>query len=453
MNHSSKYHVPNFQLHELVERDLGQSLRSAPNNSYYTPCPIHNHSTPGAGGALRIYAQEDGPGHGGFVCPRGWSGNVWDFIDEVMGLPGPDDPRFDETVLHICNVLDVEPQLKTDYEPTVSDQAQRLMIDLRESLSRISFDKSNAHYYQSERGQWLYRGIPPMTWLQYDVGMIKPQQRKEVLSSYSEDAKRAAGLNGWGKENHRRFLSWGVVIFQNSENGAPLGFAVRLYPEIIGSSIDAKYAKTSSDSQILDHQTYLFGVDGLQRDDSPELFVVEGEFDQLSLRVRGMPNVVTFGSGQPTDNQVARLQRMDRHTVFIADSDANEAGFKHMSHTAHKMPRAEFVFLPGEDTDPDEFVRKQGINELKQLPRYSALQVYMIAEDAYDWQKQHWTEHTTALTEKYMQWIVQSPTAQDEQNISLLAELSGQDESYLKSWLFYARNQSCISDQPQKMTT
>lgn len=458
MNHQSKYLIPDFQLHELVSAEYGYQLTRAPGNSYYCSCPIHNHSTPGRNGAMRIYAhpgRDSTPKHGGYTCKRpGTGGSAWDFLTEHMGMPGPDDPRFDETILYICELLDLEPKLRDNFEPSPGDKARRLLADIQGALEPIGLKQANQHYQQSDDGRWLYRGVEPMTWLQYDVGQITELKLKEIISRYDEDVIEAAGLNSWSGMGYQ-WLTQGVIAMRRSEYGTPIGILVRRYPQYGRDDMEATYVKNGSNSVVLDTQKYLFGLDGALDCEEPELYVVEGEFDQLAFRVRGMPNVVTYGSGQPTRDQIGRLLETGKHLVFIADSDANAAGFEHVTYMAERVPSAEFVFLPGEGTDPDSYVQAHGIEALQNLSRYTALHVQMLAEDHYDWQSAQWApSQQTALVQNYMERVIESPSVHDERNVQMIAALSDYDEQYLKSWLFKARNQEIINqtDQPLRLS-
>lgn len=447
MRHKSKYQVPNFQLHELVQAHYGYQMSPAPNNSYYCTCPIHNHSTPGPNGALRIYANdgsETTPDYGGYVCPRGDKGNAWTFLHDVLGFPLPSDADFDQTIEFICETLNIEPVLREDYEETAADRAYALMRDLKDALQPIEFSSENKHYWQ-ENGEWLYRGISPMVWLNYGVGMIGEFDLQEIVDRYEEKVFEAAGISHWGGGIGYDWLSQGVAILRTSPSQAPLGIAVRRYRELCGSEPEPKYAKNNRNSRILRTRKYIFGLDALREDESPELFVVEGEFDALSLRIRGVPNVVTFGSGQPTSQQMQTLWDTDRHLVFIADADSNQAGFNHVASIARQAPDSQFIVMPGQDTDPDDFVQKEGADALLELPRYTSLQVQMLAEEAYNWEEGRWTGHEDALVSRYMNTIIDFPSVFDEQDVSFLAAVSGYDEDYLRSYLFRERNIDSIA--------
>ena len=415
-------------------------MHPAPSNSYRCFCPLHDHRTEGRHGALRIYV-EDNPFQVGWVCSRS-SGGMWDFFQEA-GFPTRDDPDFDETILTICDTLGIEPQLKANYQPGPEEKARDLLKDVKKRLRPVSFSKPNPHWKDG-----LYRGQEPFTWLSQGVGMLKRKDVDTLLQTHGTDAFKAAGLSEWSSYGYK-WVSEGVIILQRSTYGTPLGFGVRRYTELCGRKPEPKYVQPSSKSVLLDPASYLFGLSGSEDKNNIEYFVVEGEFDTLSLQLAGIRNTVSHGSGVPSSKQAQALLSLDKHLVFISDADENEAGFKHLARIADTFLASEFIVLPGEDEDPDTFVQEYGPAALYDLPRRTAYEIKMMSEDEYSFELGYWdTEYPTALVKKYMGMILESPSPYDEQEVSTIAEFSGYDESHLRSWLFYERNKATLPQEP-----
>lgn len=453
MYHKSKYAIPDFTLSEVIQLHYGYQLKEAPSNSVMCQCPLHDH-TPKGEKALRIY---DPPGthtpkHGGFVCPRGVSGNAWSFFDQAMGLPQPGDDNFDETVLFLYNTLGEEPILREDFEWTDRDRALSLLRDIDSRLETVYFEEENNHYcFDEDRKEWLYRGVDPIIWLEYGVGMLSPTALDSLIDKHGTQAFEDAGISSWNKIG-LDWLTEGVMIMRYSPSGLPKGLGVRRYEELTEyGSLSVKYAKNSGQSLTMDTRSYIFGLDGLRGQEPDVCYVVEGELDALALRTRGLNNVIARGGGTPSRVQTERMQDLGWYYVFIADSDPNQAGFDSIAAAAEHFPASEFILLPGEDTDPDEYVQEHGVEALLELPRETSLGIAMMAEEGYSWNKDRWLTEPDAIAHKYMQLIAENPFVHDEQDVELVAHFADKDPDYLKSWLFYERNRLTLPDRPAEI--
>lgn len=142
---------------------------------------------------------------------------------------------------------------------------------------------------------------------------------------------------------------------------------------------------------------YLYGIENAYKDFRKAKFaiVVEGQFDVLQLYNHGIHNVVGLCGNKMSDVQISVVNRYCQEIVLLLDKDENLSG----QHGANKI-LAESVFvhtasLDGEkmnfpipwqqqkrfltsrrkilsvtlpeNSDPDEFVRKNGIRELHKI--------------------------------------------------------------------------------------
>ena len=103
------------------------------------------------------------------------------------------------------------------------------------------------------------------------------------------------------------------------------------------------------------------------------VIIVEGYFDQISLRVRGLQNcVATMGTALGAE-QVRLLKRFSRDIVTVFDGD--EAGLRAVKRSIPLFlseglePRC---LILTEDKDPDEAVRRVGINEFRDWVRHAS---------------------------------------------------------------------------------
>lgn len=125
---------------------------------------------------------------------------------------------------------------------------------------------------------------------------------------------------------------------------------------------------------------YLYGIH-LARSSMRKLgFVVvcEGQFDVLQLQNHGIKNVVGLCGNKLSDVQVSVIQRYCNDIVLLLDTDANQAGQvgaqKAIEKSAFKYGKEKIVVNRhmvtlsfSENADPDDFVKKYGVDKLKNL--------------------------------------------------------------------------------------
>lgn len=96
------------------------------------------------------------------------------------------------------------------------------------------------------------------------------------------------------------------------------------------------------------------------------LVLVEGYFDVLVLRAKGIPNVAAVCGLALTEQHIAVIKRYCDHIVFLLDpDDAGEKALEKMRVTADAGEmKHHAVFLPNK-LDPDEFALKYGCSALQ----------------------------------------------------------------------------------------
>ena len=126
----------------------------------------------------------------------------------------------------------------------------------------------------------------------------------------------------------------------------------------------------SPESPLFRKRGVLFGLDAARDAIRSDGFavLVEGYFDQISLRVRGLENVVApLGTSLATE-QVKLIKRFTSEVIVVFDGD--DAGLRALTRSMPLFlsegmePRC--VVLK-EDKDPDEAVNKHGIVEFRRM--------------------------------------------------------------------------------------
>ena len=155
-----------------------------------------------------------------------------------------------------------------------------------------------------------------------------------------------------------------VMIPIRDLNGNVIAFGGRAY-----GNGEPKYLN-SPESTLFRKRSMLYGLDTARDSIRSEgtVILVEGYFDQISLRIRGLENVVAPLGTSLAVEQVKLLKRYTTDVITVFDSD--EAGLRAVRRSiplflAEGMePRC--VVLR-EDKDPDEAVQNRGIEEFRKV--------------------------------------------------------------------------------------
>jgi DNA primase len=217
--------------------------------------------------------------------------------------------------------------------------------------------------YLANRGvpeNWFDRigfGFAPDTW----DGMYKH------LSRLGINMRDAAGLGIVRQRDSGGYYDYfrsRVMIPIRDLNGNVIAFGGRAY-----GKAEPKYLN-SPESTLFHKRSTLYGLDTARDSIRSEgtVILVEGYFDQISLRIRGLENVVAPLGTSLAVEQVKLLKRYTTDVITVFDGD--EAGLRAVRRSiplflAEGMePRC--VVLK-QDKDPDEAVQNRGIEEFRRI--------------------------------------------------------------------------------------
>ncbi len=291
-----------------------------------------------------------------FGCAAG--GSVFSFLMKIENVP------FTEAVRMVAQRYGVPFRWEAGASKGSTDDREKLSRAL-EAAHRYFRNAlgENAHSrdYLRQRDipdQWielLELGFAPDSW----EGLANHLRKEGIVQ---RDAVAAGLVRPRGGGGFYDYFRSRVMIPIRNLNGNVVAFGGR----ILGEG-DPKYLN-SPESSVFRKRDLLYGLDTAREGIKAEGYVVlvEGYFDQISLRVRGLANVVApLGTGLGRE-QVKLLKRFTSAVIVVFDAD--EAGLR-------AVKRSIPLFLSEglepnclvlqEHKDPDEAVRAQGIDTFR----------------------------------------------------------------------------------------
>jgi len=239
------------------------------------------------------------------------------------------------------------------------------------------YENSNVTEYLSSRGvphNWLDRigfGFAPDTW----DGMQKYLRKIGVNLRDAANLGIVRQRDGGGYYDYFRSR---VMIPIPDLNRQIIAFGGRAYgngePKYLNSPENALFRKRGA----------LYGLDAARDAIKSEgaAIVVEGYFDQISLRIRGLENVVAPLGTSLAVEQVRLIKRYTANVITVFDGD--EAGLRAVRRSIPLFlaegiePRC---LILKEDKDPDEAVQKHGVDEFRKMLSQSVPMVDFLLND------------------------------------------------------------------------
>ena len=328
-------------------------------HNYWGLCPFHNEKTPSfsVNPELNVYYC--------FGCQAG--GNIAQFVMDMERLNYPEALAF---LAKQAN-LPIPASLETPEDPAVQSQKERM----------YQANEAAARYYHDML--WKPQGAKILSYLRSrevddaairKFGLGAGSQEWDGLSThlgslgFSQDEMRLAGLIA-AKDNHHYDMFRDRVMFPIlNVYGKVLGFGGRAMGDA-----QPKYLNTA-DTPIFNKRYGVYAANllrsqrGLQR-----IILVEGYMDVISLAARGIEGVVATLGTALTQEQARFLKRFAPEIWLAYDGD--EAGQMAIERAievfAQEMIPVKVLQFP-EGMDPDDVIRKQGIDAFMTLKPISS---------------------------------------------------------------------------------
>ena len=317
-------------------------------------CPFHNEKTPS------FSVSPDKQIYHCFGCGKG--GGVISFIMEIENLPFPDAVRL------------LAQRAGMEVPDTGQSQGAR-----RRRVRTLEANKLAARFYherlKSPEGRpvqdyLVQRRILPRTATRFGLGAAPPEwdslTHYLTAQGFSKSELVDAGLAVAGKsggvyDKFRARLMLPVI----DTRGDVVGFTSRILPGEEG----AKYLN-SPDTVVFKKSRLIYALNFAKTTKRPNLVLVEGNIDVITLHQAGFDNVVATMGTALTDEHARMLARYTHELVLCYDNDA--AGKKSTDRVLQILKHADLsvrvLQLPNAvdsqgnliKQDPDDFVKRFG---------------------------------------------------------------------------------------------
>ncbi len=340
-------------------------------NKYWGCCPFHNEKTP---------SFSVSPEKGFFYCFGCHAGgNVFKFISLVENI------SYFEAVKLQAERLGIEmPRSRKNKskEQIEREQQEKLLININtlakdffhNCLVMTTYGKTGRNYLESrgiskETIEDFSLGFAPDSWDALSKALInKKGMKPEKLVE--------AGLSVTNKHNNGIYDKFRnrVMIPIADLYGRIVAFGGRVLDESESNMQNENHKRpkylNSPETLIFNKGHLLFGLNKAAQEIRKQDFalIVEGYMDVISVYSAGIKNVVASLGTAFTEEQAKLLTRYTRKIYFCYDSD--EAGQKA---TIRALPiilktgaEVKVLIIP-DGKDPDEYIRKHGVETFKEL--------------------------------------------------------------------------------------
>lgn len=326
--------------------------------NYWGCCPFHGEKTP----SFSVT-----PEKGFFYCFGCQAGgNVFNFLMKVENI------TFFEAAKLLAKKLDIPLPEKEKSERDRELERERAGLLRANTTARDFFHAclTKTGYGKAALEYLASRGIGGDTIAAFQIGFAPPAWDKLVTAltgrGFSADMLVKAGLalpRPTGGGIYDRFRD--RVMYPITDlRGQVVGFGGRVMD---GSQ--PKYLNTA-ETPVFNKRHILYGLDKAYQAirQTGKAIIVEGYMDLIALQANGIKNAVASLGTAFTPEQAKQLARYASEVCFAYDSDAagQNATLKALATVRTLGLGVRVVMLP-DGKDPDEFIRKHGVEAFRSL--------------------------------------------------------------------------------------
>lgn len=325
--------------------------------NYMALCPFHSEKTP---------SFSVSPSKQIFNCfGCGVGGNVITFIQRIERI------SFVEAVKLLAERSGV--QLEDNRDPKELERAKQIKLLYRINKEAARFFYSNLKKSAKAMGYLKNRGLSDEIIKKFGLGYApdKWHELTDFMKSrgFSPEMLYKAGLIVENKDGERYYDKFrNRVMFPIFDlKGNVIAFGGRVLDDS-----KPKYLN-SPDTLVFNKGCNIYGLNFVKKVQNLEnIIVVEGYMDAISLHQFGVENAVASLGTAFTENQAKLLKRFSNEIIISYDSDlaGQNATMKGLSILEKEGCVVKVLSLPS-GKDPDEYIRKEGVEAFRERIRKS----------------------------------------------------------------------------------
>ncbi|KXB41533.1 DNA primase [Amygdalobacter nucleatus] len=341
------------------------TLQKKSSNNYFGICPFHQEKTASfsVSASKQIYYC--------FGCHKG--GDCVAFIRDIEHIEWKEALAFLAKRLHIEWKLDTYKESKAEQVEQAKDKRQFLLANL-----------AAKYYYACLQSKYAS---------QVQAYLQSRSLEQKAVQAYGLGAALGSGhgLTNFLLKQHftkTEMLDSGLVREKNGQlydlfRNRLIFPIMDRYDRVVafgGRVLDQSKPKyiNSPETPIYVKGQHLYAYNFAKRSNAEEILVVEGYMDAISLLSRGYQQVVACLGTALTNKQAHLLKLLNRQVVLCFDSDQAGQKASHLSLLRLELQGLQPQVLKVKDAkDPDEYVRKFGIDAFQRLVK--------TAESALTW--------------------------------------------------------------------
>lgn len=346
-----------------VANVISQYMAIKPSGSNFKGlCPFHGEKTPS------FYINTQKQMYKCFGCGEG--GDVIKFVMSMENL------EFMDALKLLAKQCGVEINTNMDEETKIRMEKINKFQDIHREAARFYFANLGSgknHGYEYLRNRGLDDKIIKKFGLGYSLASWNALMDYLQSKGYTKEELSECGLITYTKEGNKAYDKFrNRVMFPIFDyRGNVIGFGGRVLDDSL-----PKYLN-SPDTLIFNKRQNLYGLNFARKDITDRTVVlVEGYMDLISLYQYGIKNVVATLGTALTEQQGMLIKRYADTAIISYDSD--EAGVKATLRAIEILNKLDMnikILDLKETKDPDEFIRKYGLEEFKKAMELSTHQI------------------------------------------------------------------------------
>ena len=341
-----------IKLSDLIKRNI--ALKQRDKSNFIGLCPFHKEKTPS------FNISDDKGFYHCFGC--GKNGDIFSYVMETENI------SFLDALKRLAELAGID-YSTSNFTP---DNKTTNLLNLLKRVSDSYIQNLNAPIGERARQYLNQRDINSSTIQKFLIGYSGNLKSNQFLVSslikegFSFEDIVNVGLAKKNQNNDLIFYFNQRIMFPILNNsGKVIAFGGR----ILGSG-NPKYLN-SPETPLFHKGKQLFGIFNAKKLLNNKRFIVcEGYMDSISLSKFGYPSLASLGTSM-TERQIDNIFNITKEAFLVFDGDI--AGKKATLRVFEKyLPmlkvnkKLKFVFLP-ESLDPEDFIKKYGINEFERI--------------------------------------------------------------------------------------